>query len=315
MSRRKPKYHFLVINEYPTGRMVVTLPDQDGIYESVLVKDKCPDKALTKIKKRYPIGTVIITSTLKDRFSHYEVRDCFTVDSVPVHCNDAIPEYDNYFASHPVPEVILQPNVAREPDNPQRTVDINIAGVVNNEKEKAEKTNARLVEILLGSTERHPFFFNPVEIEDTRTGEKTELRAAFMDRKDSKVKFFQYGTDKYLSSEELPTEILKELVLEMEYKIQNGYMQEKERPLYSLVTWPDCQILMDVPGFRNRCKLVNPGDRADLDSAYLVPDGFAGIKAETHDSYALLSFEETQKMTPKHNVILQDYDGNTYLKR
>lgn len=228
MTKRQ-KYHFLVIKEHSTGRSVLTLPGQTKGFRQVspwvLVKDNCPDKALTKARKSLPTGTVLITSTLRDRFGYYDVKDCFTIDGVPVENNDAIAAWREYFSCHEMPSV---PDAERRPRKG----------------------------------------FEPMIMDD----------------------------------DELPD------AEDPEPPVRKG-----PRRLYALVTWPDCQYLMEVQGFHDFCHLVVPAGRAELDQAYMVPDGFAGVKAEAHECYERFDFPESQEYGGRSPGALSDYDGNIYI--
>lgn len=84
------------------------------------------------------------------------------------------------------------------------------------------------------------------------------------------------------------------------------------KTIFSLVGFPDCQALMCRPGFRKKCRLVAPFGNPSLDSTYLVPDGFAGVKAGPKDSYEEVPWPDAQAHMFDPDVI-SDYEGNYYV--
>lgn len=315
---QKSKYHFLVIKEHSTGRSVVTLPDQKkGFYDItpwVLVKDENKSQQLAKAKKRFPSGTVLITSSLKIRSGCYTASDCFTADNVPVDCCDAIAAYDKYFETHELPTVSKeQVRIQRRSNRAQNETATTLPSA-GGTKDRRRDIHRKMSALLSGTSERTPLKLEPLTLEESlRPGcPAPEVYAAFLIPEDGTIKFFQYGTDEYLNFDFVPLADLEALLEDIEYVTS---LQERKpgRRLYSLVTWPDCQYLMEIKGFRNRCKLVVPAGHTELDSAYMVPDGFAGINAETHDCYEQLQYPESQRYEGCSPGALSDYEGNIYV--
>lgn len=75
----KNKYHFLTIKETTNGFIIVTLPGQvvgrTEVIPDTLVKSSGKKTLLQSIKKKASPGDILFTTTLKNAYSHYTVKD------------------------------------------------------------------------------------------------------------------------------------------------------------------------------------------------------------------------------------------------
>ena len=75
----KNKYHFLAIKETPNGSIVVTLPGQvvgrTEVVPGTLVKSSGKKTLLQTIKKKASPDDILFTTTLRNAYSHYTVKD------------------------------------------------------------------------------------------------------------------------------------------------------------------------------------------------------------------------------------------------
>lgn len=89
-------------------------------------------------------------------------------------------------------------------------------------------------------------------------------------------------------------------------------MSKPKSSLFTLVGWPAVQDLMGRRGFRKQCRLVAPFGNPALDSTWLVPDGFAGVKASPKDSFEEVPWPDAQSYMFDPEA-LSDYDGRCYI--
>lgn len=113
MPTKKYKYHFLTVTETAYGRSVVVLPGQKAgcseIHPGVAVRDARGTTALTRMKKKVPAGTVLFTTTLKNKTSYYEASDIYILDEVQdVTMSNVHDEYDKLYGTEGPAERNLQ---------------------------------------------------------------------------------------------------------------------------------------------------------------------------------------------------------------
>lgn len=81
---------------------------------------------------------------------------------------------------------------------------------------------------------------------------------------------------------------------------------------YALVTWPDCQHLMDREGFDKKSFLVDPKEDDSLDSAYMVETSLFQEGETTGELYIRISWPGAQLYEGEKNT-LSDYNGDIFV--
>ena len=82
MPAKKPKYHFLKLNQASFGKYWSALPGQTFgktpvPAENILVKDGWKSTALTRMKKKASIGEIYFTTTLKQEQHCMSAKDIY----------------------------------------------------------------------------------------------------------------------------------------------------------------------------------------------------------------------------------------------